>query len=307
MSAVATLTRLARCLFVAPAPARGQVSPDLLRLSRLLRLPPSILLGFRPPGRPEARYHYCPFSRAKRDGGRRRIYAPSPDLKALQRTLLRRYLDRLPVHPAVTGFRPGFSVADHARAHLGQAVVVTADVEDFFDRTPAHRVRAFFRAQGWDAVAAAVLTGLCTFRGALPQGAPTSPALSNLVNVPLDEALSALARRSGGLYTRYGDDLAFSWPTGAVPSDLEANVRAELLALGYCLNPVKGWRVWRVDEGDVPCVTGVHLGHDGCLHPDPTLEREMARLRRRTRFRDDRAAAACLRGYEGFVGMLAEK
>jgi RNA-directed DNA polymerase len=87
-----------------------------------------------------------------------------------------------------------------------------------------------------------VLTGLCTFRSAVPQGAPTSPALSNLVNVPLDETLSALARRSGGLYTRYGDDLTFSWTVNDAPSDLEANVRAELLILGYRLNPVKGPR-----------------------------------------------------------------
>ena len=306
MTAAAMLTRLARRLFAAPAPATEAVSPGLYRLSRLLRLPPSTLLGFQSPGRPEARYHYRPFRQAKRNGGRRRIYAPSPDLKEIQRALLHRYLDQLLVHPAATGFRRGFSVADNARVHLGQAIVVTADIEDFFDSTPVHRVWAFFRAQRWDITATAILTGICTFRGALPQGAPTSPALSNLVNVPLDEALSALAWRSGGLYTRYGDDLTFSWPIDDMPSDLEANVRAELLALGYRLSPLKGWCVWRVREGDVPRVTGVLLGRDGCLHPEPEIERQVTRLRRQARRKDDPAAVARLRGYEGFVRMLAE-
>ncbi|MCP4540335.1 MAG: RNA-directed DNA polymerase [Chloroflexi bacterium] len=303
MSAVTILTHWARRLFVPRAPADDMVSDDVWRLGGLLEVSPTALLGFGAPRRPEGRYHYRPFRRAKRDGSQRRIYAPSPDLKALQRSLLRGYLDQLPVHPAATGFRRGMSVADNARQHLGQAVVVTADITDFFDNTRARRVENFFQAQSWDGTAASILTGLCIFRGALPQGAPTSPALSNLVNVPLDETLATFIRRSGGTYTRYGDDITFSWAVGDVPSGVEAKVRSELMAYDYWLNPAKGWRVWRARRGDTPCITGIMLGRDGRLHPNSRIKREMARLRRQ---RKDPVAAAQLCGYEGFVQSLRE-
>ncbi len=159
----------------------------------MLDVPSAELLNFRSSRGRDARYHYRPLRQPKRDGSYRDIFAPSPDLKALQRALLHNYLDGLPVHPAALGFRGGFSVADNARAHLGQRVVITADLEDIFESTLAHRVRAYFRAQGWDELATSVLTGLCTFKGALPQGAPTNPALSNWVNVALEDDIRAIA------------------------------------------------------------------------------------------------------------------
>lgn len=304
MSARWTLRYLAERWLGALTPGRTRTySYDLHRLSRMLGVPPAELPQFRG-ARRDPRYHYRPLTCEKRDGSRRQLYAPSPPLKAMHRALLRRYLNLIPVHPAATGFRRGGSVADNARRHLGQAVVVTADIADFFDTTRAGRVRAFFAAQGWDDVATSVLTGLCTFRGALPQGAPTSPALSNLVNVALDEALTALVRRSGGTYTRYGDDLTFSWARDDVPASLKAKVDRALLDHGYRRNRAKGWRVYRVQRGDEPCVTGIRLGRDGRLHPPPEIARTMRRLRRRLRWRNDPDAAARLRGYEGYVEML---
>jgi hypothetical protein len=204
------------------------------------------------------------------------------------------------------GFRRGVSVAHNARLHLGQAVVITADLEDFFGSTSAQRVRAYFQAQGWDALTTSALTGLCTFKGALPQGAPTSPALSNLVNVEMDEALTALATRAGGRYTRYGDDLTFSWAGHRVPSEFEALVRGRVLAQGYRLNRKKGWRVYRVDRGEIPVITGIELGRDGALHPAPEVRREIRRLRHRGWFRRrrDPQAAARLAGYQGYLKTL---
>lgn len=264
------------------------------------------LLGFRH-GHPGPRYRYRALRVPKRDGSMRAIDAPLPDLKALQRALLHAYLDGRYVHPAATGFRRGFSTADNARRHLGQQVVITADIQDFFATTTADRVRDFYRTAGWDETATAVLTGLCTLRGVLPQGAPTSPALSNLVNVSLDEALTALVTRSGGRYSRYGDDLTFSWAGRRVPSEVETLVRAQVLAHGYQLNRKKGWRVYRVDRGEIPVITGIELGRDGILHPAPEVRREVRRLRRRGWFRRRRRnaqAAARLAGYKGYLKTL---
>lgn len=247
-------------------------------------------------------FHYRPLRRRKRDGSLRRLYEPTTKLKALQRALLHNYLATFPVHPAATGFRKGSSSVANARRHLGQQVVITADIEGFFAATSRARVAAFFRGIQKDAVTPAILTRLCTFRGALPQGAPTSPILSNLVNRELDAELIRLVLETGGRYTRYCDDLTFSWPRGGPPAHVERTVRRALLDRGYRLNPHKGWRVYRLRRGEIPRVTGILLGRDGRLHPPPEVKEQMRRLRRQ--IRDDPHAAARLRGYQGFVDSL---
>jgi RNA-directed DNA polymerase len=155
-------------------------------------------------------YDYARFHIPKRRGGLRRIEAPGPKLKALQRRVLLRLLNPLPQPPAVTGYVPGRSIVDHARPHVGQGVVINLDLADFFPCISVARVEAVFVGLGWNADAARILGRICTSEGRLPQGAPTSPALSNLVCRKLDVRLAALMRRYSGQYTRYADDLTFS-------------------------------------------------------------------------------------------------
>ena len=154
---------------------------------------------------------YRPFTIRKRPGLQRVIEEPEADLKRVQRLILRRLLRRLRAHPAAHGFERGRSIVTAALPHARRAVVLRMDVQDFFLSTKAERVEAYFRRIGWGAEAAGLLTRLCTSRGGLPQGAPTSPRLSNLVNFRLDARLAALARRHGASYTRYADDMTFSF------------------------------------------------------------------------------------------------
>jgi hypothetical protein len=156
---------------------------------------------------------YASFTIPKRDGRRRTILAPSPALKQAQRRILRRLLGRPRAHPAVTGFERGHSIVTAARHHAGQAVVVRMDIRDFFTSTRAERVRDLFRKLDWDAEASELLTRLCTHSGGLPQGAPTSPRLSSLVNWGLDATLQGFCDKLGARYTRYADDLTFSLDT----------------------------------------------------------------------------------------------
>jgi len=120
-------------------------------------------------------------------------------------------LGGLPVHPAANGFEPERSIVTNARPHEGQAVVVKMDLRDFFPSTSADRVHEYFRAIGYDQGSTALLVRLCTHANGLPQGAPTSPKLSNLVNARLDARLDGLARHVGANYTRYADDMTFSF------------------------------------------------------------------------------------------------
>jgi len=154
---------------------------------------------------------YEEFTIPKRSGGRRTILAPCPQLKQLQRRILRRLLGRLRAHPAATGFERGRSIVTNAAPHVGAAVVVRMDIHDFFPSTATHRVRAYLTGIGWSSEAVYLLLRWTTCDGGLPQGAPTSPRLSNLVNYLMDARLAGLAARLGAVYTRYADDITFSF------------------------------------------------------------------------------------------------
>ena len=155
---------------------------------------------------------YHAFSIPKRRGGVRVINAPSAELKMLQRRILRRLLGGLACHAAARGFEKGQSIVTNAQPHCGAKVLLKMDIREFFPATSAERVREYFGRIGWDKQAADLLTRLCIHRGGLPQGAPTSPRLSNLVNHGMDARLAGLAARLGCQYTRYADDLTFSLP-----------------------------------------------------------------------------------------------
>lgn len=175
------------------------------------------------PNRPNQ--HYVAHYLAKKSGGRRLVLAPKPRLKALQRHLLELVVAKLPLHDCVHGFRKARGCLSAASIHVGRDVVICLDIADFFPSFDFRRVAGFLRCVGYEpdvATAMAALTtvtpddvpGATTDRGRdlplLPQGAPTSPGLANAICWRMDKRLSALARKFGGDYTRYADDLTFS-------------------------------------------------------------------------------------------------
>lgn len=146
----------------------------------------------------------------KRSGGTRQLHIPDASTAKLQRAVLRRLLAKLRVHEAACGFEQGRSIVDNARPHVGQAVVIKMDIVDFFPATSAERIQRYFQWIGWDREVAELLTTIVTHEGGLPQGAPTSPKLSNLVNYYLDVQLDNFAKKRWTVYTRYADDITFS-------------------------------------------------------------------------------------------------
>lgn len=165
---------------------------------------------------------YVEFDVPKRSGGTRRIAAPRAKLRAAQRALLDQVLSKIPLHGAAHGFAFDRSVVTNAQLHVGATIVVKVDLEEFFPSVHYRRVRGLFEAYGYNTEVASTLAGLTTWRaklpdgrvawpGCLPQGAPTSPAIANIVCRRLDARLTALCARFGATYTRYADDLAFSF------------------------------------------------------------------------------------------------
>lgn len=248
------------------------------------------------------RFFYRPFSIPKANGGERRLLAPSPRLKRLQRRLLQAYLTKLPPHPCATAFHPGGSTVQHVRPHADGRLIACVDLRDFFESTSAARVRRFWLSEGWHEGDLRILMALTTFQGRLPQGAPSSPALSNLVNRRLDERLDRLARLSEAVYTRYGDDLTFSWREGTMPGSFTKKVEELLSHEGYRVQPAKGWRV-EPTRGR-PVVAGIVLAGDGRLRVPWRTRVRTAWLRWRCRWTGDPRDHARWRGYAGYVRMV---
>lgn len=218
--------------------------------------------------------HYVEFDVPKRSSGTRRLAAPLPRMHKAQRWILEHVLDKLEVSPEAHGFVKGRSTVTAARPHAGQDVVMNLDLKDFFPSITFPRVRGLFQALGYSPAVATIFALLCTesprvcaeFAGvvyyvaaaprALPQGACTSPALSNQIVRKLDRRLEGTARARGWTYTRYADDLSFSAPAGKREDigRLMARVRHVAEEEGFVLNPQKG-RVQK--RGGRMDVTGV--------------------------------------------------
>lgn len=217
-------------------------------------------LGVSVPELQKVPIQYNVFRIPKRTGGVRLISAPCPELKGIQKRILRRLLTRLNAHPCAMGFERGRSILTNASPHAGRDIIIRMDIQEFFPSIKSARVERFFRAIGWDKESARSLTRICTNEDALPQGAPTSPRLSNLVNIRLDARLAELARKLGIGYTRYADDLTFSLtstpgPDAVRPGSIVHIVKAILQDEGYNIHLHKKLRISRRHQRQV--VTGL--------------------------------------------------
>jgi retron-type reverse transcriptase len=211
---------------------------------------------------------YRAFEIPKRSGGMRQIHAPLGVIREAQ-TRLAPMLQQLYVaHPGAHGFIKERSILTNARLHVGQRFVLNIDLEDFFPSVNFGRVRGIFMAPPFKLgpAAASVFAQLCTHRNGLPQGAPTSPPLSNFASVQLDRSLTRLAKEAGVRYSRYADDITFSTNHGAFPpaiAIMEAGgVRASealeraVIASGFSINHKKV-RLQRRDQRQ--SVTGLNV------------------------------------------------
>ena len=165
---------------------------------------------------------YHTVSIPKRRGGVRRISQPHPRLKRVQRAILPHLASMYRPRSCVHGFVQGRSIATNAAAHVRMRWVLNLDLRDFFPSVHFGRVRGMLSKSPYqlDQSVATVLAQLCTDEDALPQGAPTSPILSNMVCGRLDSELTRLAKRFSCAYTRYADDITLSTDRAVFPAAL---------------------------------------------------------------------------------------
>jgi retron-type reverse transcriptase len=238
--------------------------------------------------------HYTRFEIPKRSGGMRAIWAPLPTLKQAQHWILHEILERLVVHGAAHGFLSGRSIATNAAEHCNSQLLVKLDIENFFPSISWKRVKGVFRKAGYPEQIATLLALLCTeapreivqdngktyyvalAERCLPQGAPTSPALTNALCLRLDRRITGFADKAGWRYTRYADDLTFSFAAdnsqAADISRLLGTVKRILGEEGFNVN-VKKTHVIRQHQAQQ--VTGLIVNGTQAPRVSRSLKRQM--------------------------------
>ena len=181
---------------------------DSLQLAGFLDIPLGVMVRMVRKGC-DSLYH--PHTIKKKNGGERQLYSPYCVLKRCQSIILRDILMKLPVSKYATAYKPKVSIVDNANPHIGKKYLLKMDITDFFDSISFEQVYcAAFNTRYFPKHIGVILTNLCCRNDSLPQGAPTSPAISNIVMKNFDNNVGKWCEERGISYTRYCDDLTFS-------------------------------------------------------------------------------------------------
>ena len=231
-----------------------------------------------------ASHEYKEYKIQKRTGGFRLIHHPAKRLKALQRWLLTHVVQWLPVHSAAMAYRLGTSIFDNARVHAGSRYLLRMDLTDFFpsikqvdiEKYVARNTTLFSK---WSDSDIKIFCKLVCRNGALTIGAPTSPALSNVVCFEMDTSLEAMCTMSRVTYTRYADDLFFSTENPNVLQGIENTVMKIISDLeipsGLKINRKK---TRHSSKRGARRVTGIVIGSDGQAHISRRYKRKIRAL-----------------------------
>jgi retron-type reverse transcriptase len=274
--------------------------------------------------------HYQHFTLPKKTGGERLISAPMPRLKRAQYWVLGNILEKIPLHDAAHGFRPGRSIVSNAQPHCQAHVVFNHDFKDFFPSLNYPRIRGLYRSLGYGEQVATILALLSTEADMqqveldgdhyyvkqgerhLPQGAPSSPALTNILCRRLDARLRGAAQSLGFRYTRYADDLTFSGGRDSAKNLRKLQWRLERIVAeeGFQLHPDKS-RVMRNSTQQE--VTGI------VVNEKPSIDRKTLRRFRALLHRmEHQGPESChwgnspnvlsaAKGYANFVAMVDKR
>lgn len=184
------------------------------------------------------RKHYHNVQLPKKSGGTRTLSVPDELLKSIQRKITDVLLVSMPVSQCAKAYCYGSSTTRNARCHVGKRVVLKLDILHFFDSVRYSAVKDLaFPKEIYGEKLRILLTMLCYYKDGLPQGAPSSPAITNIILYGFDEQVGRWCRDRGIYYTRYCDDMTFSGDF--YPEDVIVFARSELKKLGFLLNEQK--------------------------------------------------------------------
>ena len=197
--------------------------------------------------------HYRNAKLPKKSGGYRTLSIPDAVLKSIQKQIAEVLLIHRPVSRHAKAYRFGSSTVRNAKTHVGKPIVLKLDILHFFDSIRYSTVKDIvFPAEIYAEPLRILLAMLCYHKDALPQGAPSSPAITNIIMYEFDELVGQWCRERNIAYTRYCDDMTFSGNFD--PVEVIAFVRLELRKIGFLLNEQKT-RIQK--SGQQQSVTGI--------------------------------------------------
>jgi RNA-directed DNA polymerase len=181
--------------------------------------------------------YYRTFNLPKRRGGYRKIESPYPTLKYVQNLILNKFMLQLNIHEKCFSFTKDRNAIQHAKYHLNCNELLTLDIESFFPSITRKMVFEALLENNISPIEAKYISEICTVNNALPQGACTSPILSNIIFKNIDIRLSRLANSLSLKYSRYADDLAFSGKH--IPRNIFSTIEKILQSKSLKLNKTK--------------------------------------------------------------------
>lgn len=201
-----------------------------------------------------AEEHYERVLLPKKDGSKRILHVPDSVLKHVQKQILRQVLMEIPVSSYSCAYQKGSSLSQNAAPHKGQKLLLKLDIHDFFGSISYISVYQHgFPCERIPDPVRTLLAHLCCYKDMLPQGAPASPYLSNLVMKPFDEYMGNWCRERAIAYTRYCDDLTFSGDFN--PKEVYRKAKGFLNRLGFEVNSRKTHIISQKNRQEVTGIT----------------------------------------------------
>lgn len=198
--------------------------------------------------------HYYTVELKKKNGKSRLLHVPDEELKRAQRMILHKILKCFTASDHATAYVRRKSLTDNANPHVGKRYLLKLDITDFFGSiTFDHVYRAVFNSKYFPKQIGVILTSLCCCNDVLPQGAPTSPYISNIVMCEFDDCLGSWCKKHGVAYTRYCDDLTFS--SNQPLFHVYQKVRSMLECMGFAINESKTHFVTNANRQSVTGLT----------------------------------------------------
>lgn len=197
--------------------------------------------------------NYHVFKIKKRSNGYRTIYEPTYNLKIIQTNILKNILEHKKISKYAKAYYQGVKLIDNAKPHLNKKDILKLDIENFFENISFMKIyNNCFQLEYFPFNIGILLTKLCTYDDFLPQGAPTSSYISNLVMKNFDEIIGKYCEERDIAYTRYSDDMTFSGNFDY--KDIIKKVKEELYKNGFTLNKNK---IVVVSQKSRQLVTGI--------------------------------------------------
>ena len=201
--------------------------------------------------------HYRIFYIRKKSGGVRELSAPHYTLKYVQDWIYQNILKNIKVKYCAHGFRPKKSILTNAKVHVNNRFLLKIDMKDFFPSIDINKVVNIFRSLGYSNHVSFYLASICCVNGHLPQGAPTSPALSNIIARHMDNRILGLCKKMNYRYSRYADDIAISGEN--IESWFADYVKKIIVECGFEVNDAK---VKLYNGNGAKILTGVSLANN---------------------------------------------